>query len=145
MADFDMSTRDPLALLPGIYAVEIKKVEERVSHNSGAKMWNVTLFAYEWNTRLCYDNFMLEGNGISMTKGKLKQLGFGETDVVSPSLLVGRRLWVAVAEKEGLDGNVRLEVDIRAHGAKCGYFAAEPAGVKRPDVQALSGDEADPF
>lgn len=130
---------EDFALAPGIYLAEITHAKEERSKTAGTLMWSVVWKAVDFNTKLCHDRMMMEGGGAKITAARLSVLlpGRDEADVGD---LIGLRAWLAVVQTE-YQGAKKLEVDINAKGSRCGYFAEEPAGVKKPDPAA----DATPF
>ena len=126
------AVKDPMALQPGNYHVEITGSEEKVSKN-GNRMWELTLRALDFNCKLCHDRMMIDGGGVNITKAKLSALGLDGK--VEPGHLLGKRVYVAVKETPA-DGQYarKLDVDISVKGTNAGYWKEKPAAVVEPVV-----------
>jgi hypothetical protein len=132
MAIVPPASGTPSDFKPGIYQVEITSVKEGYT-KAGELKWDLTLNAVEFENKLiAYDMLIFGGNAAGICSSKLSALGFAPGQDVQPTSLKGNRVWVDLKE-ETYDGKVRLKVDIKSVGGKCGYFSSAPAGVRTPE------------
>lgn len=132
----------------GVYHVEVNNAEDKTTIK-GEKRIALTLSQVGTDGQLvCFDSLMMQGKGLGITKGKLKQLGIDlDKDDFDSQDLIGRRVHVAcVFGKPNDKGNRYLEVDIRAKGSKCGYWTeADPPKPAGASDDLGSWDDDTPF
>jgi len=124
----------PMWVKPGRYLAEVERVEEGTSR-AGDPLLRLHLREARGAKRtVCRDTVMLAGKGWSIGKRKLHALQIDETtEVLKPSLLIGRLVWVNVVERE-YDNKRFNEVDIDA-SRWAGYEPEEPESLTEAEIE----------
>ena len=107
---------------PGLYLVEVDKVEGGVSKKTGDKYIRLSLVTSGERRKVCDDIVMIEGDQRWSGHLKLGVLGFSkENPYPSIDALIGKRAWVQTTQRE-FRNEIQSAIDNRAKGSKQGYW-----------------------
>ena len=99
---------------PGIYLGEVMFAERKTT-DDGKPYWNLRFVKPGTETVLCFDKLFMAGKptALSLTKRRLKALGFLEGSKPTADDFRGRRVWIALIKGKARDNGKRfLEVDV---------------------------------
>jgi hypothetical protein len=122
---------------PGIYLVEVTKVEKRVS-KKGELMLVVDFRNVASGDRIFRDFMMLEGKGRWAGDAKLALLGINpKAETFDEYAIIGKRAWVSL-KAETYNGGQQLKPDNEAAGFQFGYCDErnKPKGAVDPESVA---------
>lgn len=133
---FRMDAPDPGLPAVGTHLGEISGVKQGASKKSGDSYWMVSWKSVETGRPLATDIWMLEGNGATMTRKRLKFFGFTKDAEVDGPDLLGKRAHLAIIHDEW-QGELRAKIDTRADNSCFGMFPdVEPGQVTDDDLKA---------